>query len=141
MAHFYGSIKGSRGEATRCGADHYRALAQGWQGGIDVYLQRDYEGVDHFSVFITGGGNGYGRVLLATGVLDYRLLAKGEANILLDDDLCTKYSEIRAREIMTEGVPDYAKPQGDSTEHVEDRAAACPACDQMAGSRGGTAPA
>lgn len=136
MAHFYGRICGNRGAATRCGSSSYESMAQGWLGGIETYLHRDDEGVDHFVVFITGGGIGYGKIQLATGVLDYRSIIEGEAYVQLNDDLCIKHSLIRAREIMTEGVPDYASIVANQTRPMADRAEACAACEPLA-DRGG----
>jgi hypothetical protein len=40
MAHFYGTLKGSRGEATRCGtkSSGMDTVAASWQGAVKVYL-------------------------------------------------------------------------------------------------------
>lgn len=40
MAHFYGIVKGSRGEATRCGtkASGMITKAASWQGAVEVRL-------------------------------------------------------------------------------------------------------
>jgi len=104
VAHFYGSIKGQRGEATRCGAkcSGYRAMAQGWQGGLEVYLYHDDNSqTDQFAVFLTGGGNGCGRIQLASGELDYNLIIKGGSVVDLNEDMVRAFTEHRAREIMT----------------------------------------
>lgn len=45
MAHFYGTIQGNRGEATRCGTagSGFQAVAASWQGAVRVYLSHDAE--------------------------------------------------------------------------------------------------
>ena len=45
MAHFYGTLKGCRGLATRCGskADGLRVVAASFKGAIEVVLR--HEGV------------------------------------------------------------------------------------------------
>jgi hypothetical protein len=41
MSHFYGTLKGSRGEATRCGtvASGVRTVAASWSGAVEVELE------------------------------------------------------------------------------------------------------
>lgn len=64
MAHFYGSIQGSRGEATRMGTKNsgFRAHIRGWNIGVQVYLRTyfDDNGVerDMVEVYKTSGSNG-----------------------------------------------------------------------------------
>lgn len=43
MAHFYGSIQGNRGEATRCGTagSGFQAVAASWQGAVYTTLEYD----------------------------------------------------------------------------------------------------
>ena len=43
MAHFYGSIDGNRGEASRLGSKHsgFRAVAASYQGSVRAYLSHD----------------------------------------------------------------------------------------------------
>jgi len=45
MSHFYGSIKGSRGEATRCGTktSGLMTYTASWEGAIQVFLYYDDE--------------------------------------------------------------------------------------------------
>lgn len=118
MSHFYGGIKGGRGPATRCGFKNsgYHAYAQGWQGGVQVYLfHNDEKDEDRFVIFLDGGG-GYGnRIQLATGVLDIGKIIKGEAPVQINEDIWHVWAEHRARQIMTEGV-EHA--EGDDAEHV-----------------------
>lgn len=59
MAQFYGSMKGSRGEATRLGTKNsgFDAHIRGWNIGARVYL-RHVDGKDVVSVYKTGGSNG-----------------------------------------------------------------------------------
>lgn len=72
MSHFYGTLQGSRGEATRCGTKNSGVTthAPGWRGAIrvDVY-ERD--GVDRFDVVRQAWqGSGGNSVTLASGELD-----------------------------------------------------------------------
>jgi len=62
MAHFYGDLRGSRGEATRIGSEGsgIRAHVRGWGFGIKVYGAVDADGCDCFEVFLTYGSNGAG---------------------------------------------------------------------------------
>lgn len=69
MAHFYGSIKGQRGEATRLGskASGVEVVAASWAGAVrcSAYLAED--GADHVQVHLTPW-KGVGRnVLLYDG--------------------------------------------------------------------------
>ena len=45
MAHFYGSIRGGRGVATRCGTKNsgYDTLAASWEGAVTVKLSYNKE--------------------------------------------------------------------------------------------------
>lgn len=69
MAHFYASIKGNRGDATRMGtkqsgiAGHIR----GWDSGVWVDGRVGPDGRDVFDVYATGGSNSStGSKLIAT---------------------------------------------------------------------------
>lgn len=44
MARMYGSVQGSRGEATRLGGGHMRTLAATWQGAVVVTLRVESTG-------------------------------------------------------------------------------------------------
>jgi hypothetical protein len=54
MAHFYGELKGSRGEATRLGtkSSGLRTLAASWEGAVSVRLYEKF-GVDWAVVSLT----------------------------------------------------------------------------------------
>lgn len=65
MAHFYGEVRGGRGEATRCGTKKsgLRSRAAGWGLGatVSMYHSEDEE-MDHVSIVIDeGNGNHSGR--------------------------------------------------------------------------------
>jgi hypothetical protein len=54
MSHFYGSLKGTKGEATRCG-DKKNGLctyAASWSGAVKVDLTHREDGVDWASVYL-----------------------------------------------------------------------------------------
>jgi hypothetical protein len=72
MSHFYGTVQGSRGVASRTGGKSggMRATAASWSGSIRVELRHDDEtGKDHFRVVqSTWHGHGISEVL-ATGVI------------------------------------------------------------------------
>ena len=63
MSHFYGNMKGNRGEITRCGAKssglhpHVRV----WEVGVRVICNyNESEGKDEIYVYKTTGSSGYG---------------------------------------------------------------------------------
>lgn len=61
MAQFRATIKGQRGEASRLGSKSsgLRAEVNGWNVGVVVIAQHDYEtGKDKLVVYRTGGSNG-----------------------------------------------------------------------------------
>jgi len=61
MSHFYGSMQGSRGEATRCGTKNsgFTAHIRGWDIGVEVWLRYDEKKkCDVVEVQLTGGSNG-----------------------------------------------------------------------------------
>lgn len=59
MAHFRGTIKGQRGEASRLGGKNSGITANinGWDAGVRV-VAFERNGVDCFDVYQTGGSNG-----------------------------------------------------------------------------------
>lgn len=60
MSHFYGEMKGNRGESTRCGSKDsgIRAHIRGWNVGIRVLCYYDEElGKDVCKVWETSGSN------------------------------------------------------------------------------------
>ena len=72
MSHFYGTLQGSRGEATRCGTANSGLVtyAAGWKGAICVHVT-ECNGQDHYTVDLVpwqGSGGEYTR--LAEGILD-----------------------------------------------------------------------
>ncbi len=72
MSHFYGTLQGSRGTATRCGTKNsgLQTNAAGWRGAIQVTIFED-NGVDRFKVSLVPWQNSGGQsVVLATGELD-----------------------------------------------------------------------
>ena len=60
MSHFYANIKGSRGEATRCGtkASGMEGHIRGWDLGVHVTLVNTDSGEDRVAVYLTAGSNG-----------------------------------------------------------------------------------
>lgn len=70
MAQFYGTVQGTRGEASRLGTrtSGIRTRACSWAGAIEVYVSEDVHGVERFSVtMVQHQGEG-----------DYRVLAEGK---------------------------------------------------------------
>lgn len=74
MSHFYGTIQGNRGEATRCGAkgSGYEATAAGWQGAVRTILWYDEQlNQDMYKVYLVPWGCSGGETkVLAEGILD-----------------------------------------------------------------------
>lgn len=66
MAHFYASIEGSRGMATRAGTKNSGMIGhiRGWDIGARVELSH-VDGRDVVRVYRTGGSNGYRSELVA----------------------------------------------------------------------------
>jgi hypothetical protein len=73
MSHFYGTLQGNRGQATRCGskASGVSTYAAGWRGAIHVETFIGDDGEDWFAVYLTpwqySGGESR---MLATGHLN-----------------------------------------------------------------------
>ena len=107
MSHFYGTLQGTRGEATRCGdaKKGYRAIAAGWQGAIRTYLKHEpVSGKDFFYVYLAPWGNTSGDdILLAQGPLDIRTVRDGGL-VVLNPELVRRYTEAEAFKIMKEGT-------------------------------------
>jgi hypothetical protein len=57
MAHFYGKMKGNRGEVTRCGDRHsgLKATIASWEGAIEVELYHQ-QGVDCATITLVPWG-------------------------------------------------------------------------------------
>jgi len=60
MAHFYASIQGNRGKATRLGSKTSGIFGHvsGWNIGCKVYVNHNTDGQDVVTVYRTGGSNG-----------------------------------------------------------------------------------
>ncbi len=72
MSHFYGTLQGNRGEATRCGskASGVTTYAAGWGGAVRVTVY-EQDGEDRYSVSLTPWQSSGGQSrLLAEGKLD-----------------------------------------------------------------------
>jgi len=69
MAHFYGNLKGSRGEATRCGTANsgLSVSARSWAGSVTVTLE-ERDGRTFVHIFARDG-SGTGGKLLHSGPL------------------------------------------------------------------------
>jgi hypothetical protein len=67
MAHFYGTIQGNRGQASRLGSKNsgFHTIAASWEGAVVTRLWHDEEsGVDWCEVRLsTWGGMGTERLL------------------------------------------------------------------------------
>lgn len=107
MSHFYGTLKGTRGEATRCGdkARGLSAIAAGWGGAIDVFLYTKDTGgilVDWFDVrLIPWQNSGGNTILLASGPLSAKAV-QANALVLFHPALVIRFTEAEATRIMTE---------------------------------------
>lgn len=83
MAHFYGKLQGSRGEATRCGSksSNLTTYAAGWGGAIrTVVYYDDTTGFDMYRVeLVPWKGSGGDVTTLAIGKLDSDAASRGDA--------------------------------------------------------------
>jgi hypothetical protein len=87
MNHFYASIQGQRGPATRCGSrpSGISSHTRGWSSGVEVRGYVDSDGTDVFAVYTTGGsGGGEPSILIGevwrdrtTGELQFRPGGRG----------------------------------------------------------------
>ena len=77
MAHFFGKLKGSRGEVTRCGtkSSGLKCFVNGWDVGLMAGLRYGLGG-DRAIIIINGGSNDR-RIMKVT-----RISAKGLEAIL-----------------------------------------------------------
>jgi hypothetical protein len=65
MAHFYGTVQGQRGRASRLGSKQsgLDVTAASWQGAVSVTL-REVDGVDHATIsLIQWNGAGTRRII------------------------------------------------------------------------------
>lgn len=73
MAHFYSTIQGSRGSASRCGTKNsgLTATANGWDIGSEAWLHHNHTlDRDEVTLYVTTGSNGNKRKRLPTIYLD-----------------------------------------------------------------------
>ena len=71
MAHFYGTLQGNRGRATRCATKKSGLVTQAasYSGAIEVQITHERDGLDHFSITeIPWHGRGIYREI-ASGIL------------------------------------------------------------------------
>lgn len=76
MAHFFGTVRGSKGGTTRCGTrgSGITTHAAGWHGAIRTYVYQDEDGFDCYRVsLIPWQGSGGESRVIAQGRLDARL--------------------------------------------------------------------
>lgn len=72
MSHFYGLLRGSRGEATRCGTKNSgeTAIVASWNGAIQTRVTHNSEtGEDEFEVYQTTWHGAGIQKLLAKGIV------------------------------------------------------------------------
>ena len=52
MSHFYGTLKGNRGQATRCGTKNsgITVVAASWKGAVRIELFQDAAGNDYYRI-------------------------------------------------------------------------------------------
>lgn len=102
MSHFYGTLKGKGGRATRAGTNTYTSETAGWKGAIVVELVRDERDpdLDWFEVRLDPwmGSRGQG-VLLARGLLNCERVGAG-AIVEFDPALVDRYLTAKATMAM-----------------------------------------
>jgi hypothetical protein len=79
MAHFFGSIQGQAGDATRIGSKRsgISAYVQSWTGRITIHMQHsEHEDSDIGCVILTPGPQGTGRGIDITGDVDATALVQ-----------------------------------------------------------------
>ena len=59
MSRFYANIQGNRGGTSRCGnaSSGIVSHTRGWDVGVEVHGNVDFDGEDVFYVYATGGSN------------------------------------------------------------------------------------
>lgn len=71
MARFYGTVQGSRGEATRLGHSELYVTAQSFSGDIVVKMHRGKDDIDRVHIYARDhSGGGYGHTLYQGAVKD-----------------------------------------------------------------------
>lgn len=76
MSHFYGTIDGSRGQATRCGTkpSSLLATANGWSIGGQVRVSYSTElGTDVVQLFTTSGSDTPAKHVASFAIIDDKL--------------------------------------------------------------------
>lgn len=75
MAHFYGSVRGSRGAVSRLGGkpSGIHAEARGWNLGVSVRGRVDEDGNDTFDIYRTSGSRATSYPVLIATVTEGKL--------------------------------------------------------------------
>lgn len=87
MSHFYGTLQGSRGQATRCGTRSSGVVteAAGWKGCVETYVF-EKDGLDMFEVRLKPWQYSGGEYqVIAKGRLDARCVVKTFSKIMKED--------------------------------------------------------
>ena len=71
MSHFYGTLKGTRGEATRCGdkSSGITTTAASWHGAVRTHLYVDENGIDRYEVYLVPWQGAGANVRIAKGIV------------------------------------------------------------------------
>jgi hypothetical protein len=71
MAHFYGNLKGARGERTACGTRNsgIRVSARSWDGSVTVHAHDHADGTPRFEVYVSETSSTGGH-LMFSGTVD-----------------------------------------------------------------------
>lgn len=68
MSHFYGSLKGNRGEATRAGSKSsgIKSSVQSYEGSIITHFL-ELDGEIHYSIEVAKGSSSFGQKVIKSG--------------------------------------------------------------------------
>ena len=92
MSHFYASIQGNRGEATRCGTKGgMMGWIRGWHSGVKVWSEYNEDtNTDEFRIYATGGsGDGkLGLVFNTMWLIGEVKMVDAEIKFIHDDVQC-----------------------------------------------------
>ena len=85
MSHFYGKVKGNRGEATRGGskASGYTAIAASWNGSVITELFVNSDGVDSARVYLDRWQGAGSHHMLYEGPIDPQHVMPNQDDILV----------------------------------------------------------
>ena len=74
MSHFYGTLQGSRGQATRCGTKNsgMEVVAASWNGAVRISLHTSDDGTDYYTVVLDQWRGAGEYQILAQGVIGLR---------------------------------------------------------------------